>query len=107
MSAATTLIVLFNLKPGVSIDDYERWARDTDLPTVRALDSVQKFEAHRVTGLLGADGPAPYQYVEVLRVSDMARFGSELASETMQRVAGQFQGFADQPFFMLTESVES
>ena len=33
------LIALFNLKPGVSADRYEAWARETDMPTVRGLGS--------------------------------------------------------------------
>ncbi len=30
----TKIVVLFNLKPGVSVEAYERFARDTDLPIV-------------------------------------------------------------------------
>jgi hypothetical protein len=38
-----TLIVLFSLKEGRSADDYERWARETDVPTGKGLPSVGDF----------------------------------------------------------------
>ncbi|WP_226660880.1 REDY-like protein HapK [Microbulbifer aggregans] len=101
----TTIVVLFNLKPGVSPSDYEQWARTTDLPTVQKLGSIDDFSVLRTTGLLGTDAPAPYQYVELLVVNDMEGLGADVSSETMQRVAAEFQQFADNPKFMLTETV--
>lgn len=100
-----TIVVLFNLKPDADPADYERWAAETDLPTVRSLASTDGFDVYRTTGVLGSDAPAPYQYVEIIRVSDMAGFRSEVATETMQKVASEFRGFADSPVFMLSEEV--
>ena len=102
---ATTIVVLFNLKPGVSPSDYEQWAKTTDLPTVRKLGSVNQFSVLRTTGLLGTEAPAPYQYVELLEINDMQRLGADVSSETMQRVAAEFQQFADNPQFMLTDVI--
>lgn len=99
------IVVLFNLKPGTSREDYEAWARSTDIPNVRALGSVRDFAVLRTTGLLGSDAAAPYEYVELLDVADMEALGGDIGSETMQRVAAEFQQFADNPAFMLTEPV--
>lgn len=99
-----TLIVLFNLKKGASVEQYEAWARTTDLPIVRALPSIGGFDSFRVAGLLSG-GAAPYQYVEVIHVKDMARFREDVSSETMQKVAAQFREFADDPKFMLAEAL--
>jgi hypothetical protein len=99
------IVVLFNLKPGVSATDYEEWARDVDLPSVRALTSVEGFEVFKTTGLLGTDQAPPYSYIEILDISDMQVFGGEVATETMQKVAGQFQAMADNPLFILTEKL--
>jgi len=101
----TTIIVLFNLKPDADPAAYERWAAETDLPTVRGLATTEGFDVYRTTGVLGSDTPAPYQYVEIIRVSDMPGFRSEVATETMQQVAAEFRGFADDPVFMLSEEV--
>jgi hypothetical protein len=102
--ATTTIIVLFNLKPGVSVADYERFARETDLPVVNKLPSIERFEVLKSKGLLrGGDGP--YQYIEILRVKDMGQFGADVGTTTMQKVAAEFRSFADNPQFILTESL--
>lgn len=102
----TNLVVLFNLKDGVDPSEYEAWARSTDLPIVRGLDSIESFSVYRTSGLLGSDDKPPYQYVEVIDIGDMARFGEEVASDTMQRVAAEFQERADNPLFISADSIE-
>lgn len=99
------IIVLFNLKPGVDPAVYEAWAAARDIPTVRALPSIAGFEVSAATGLLGSDGRPPYQYVEVIDVADVDRFGSDIGTETMQKIAAEFQGFADNPVFVTTRAV--
>lgn len=98
------IIVLFNLKPGADLAAYEEWARSRDIPGVRALPSVTAFEVYRTTGLLGG-GTAPYQYVEVIDIEDLQRFGADASTETMAKVAAEFQTFADDPKFILTEAL--
>lgn len=100
----TTLVVLFNLKNPAATAEYERWAREVDLPTAGALPSVERFEVLKAKGLFGG-GASPYQYFEILRVKDMAQFGADVASTAMQEVAAQFQSFADAPLFIIAESL--
>jgi hypothetical protein len=102
----TNLVVLFNLKDGVEPSVYESWAKSTDLPIVRGLDSIENFSIYRASGLLGSDEKPPYQYIEVIKIGDMTRFGEEVASETMQKVAAEFQEHADGPLFLTTESID-
>jgi hypothetical protein len=97
-------VVLFNLKPGKDRTAYEEWARTTDLPTVNALPSIGCFTVHQATGLLGSDARPPYDYVEIIDVLDMDGFGRDVTSDTMQRVAAEFQEWAD-PIFVLTRDI--
>jgi hypothetical protein len=101
-----TIIVLFNLKPGADRQVYENWAKTTDLPVVRKLPSIASFEVYRSQGLLGSDSEAPYQYVEILEVTDMKVFVADVGTDVMAKVAGEFREFADSPTFMLTESID-
>ena len=101
----TRIIVLFNLKDSVSEADYEAWARATDLPTVNGLKSVDEFAVFKSVGLLGSEDTPPYRYVEILDVNDMEVFGAEVGSETMQKVAGEFQPMTSDLFFILTEKL--
>ena len=100
-----TVIVLFNLKPGVSREAYEAWARESDLPVVNALPSVDAFEVLKASGLLIGEGKSPYEYVEIIRVPDMQAFASDLANPTVQAGAAQFQAYADNPLFILTSAI--
>lgn len=99
----TRIIVLLNLKPGKSAADYERWAENTDLPTVNGLKSVSSFELFRSTGVLGGGTP-PYQYVEIIDIADMDLFGTETSTNEMGRIAAEFQEWSD-PIFIVTEQV--
>ncbi len=100
------LIVLFRLRPGADRSVYETWAKETDLPIVRGLSSVDGFRVHRVEGLFGTDAEPPYEYVEIIDISDMTRFGEEVGSDQMQQVAAEFREFADDPQFMLTTTID-
>ncbi len=100
----TTVIVLFNLRDAGSRAAYEDWARTVDLPTAGALPSVDKFEVLKASGLL-TGGTSPYEYIEILRVNDMARLGADIGTPVMQQVSAQFQAFARDPLFILTETL--
>lgn len=102
---STKIIALFNLKPGVSVSDYEAWAKSTDIPTVNGLKSVDNFEVFKSVGLLGTEDAPPYKYIEIIDVNDMETFGGEVGTETMQKVAGEFQAMADDLAFILTEKL--
>ena len=103
----TKLIVLFKLKDEASREAYEAWAQSTDLPIVRALPSVDGFDVHRVSGLYGSDADAPYDYVEIIEINSQDQFATDVSTDTMAKVAGEFQTFAVSPTFMLTENMES
>jgi hypothetical protein len=101
----TPIIVLFNLKSGVSTEAYEAWAKSTDLPIVRGLKSIAGFDVYKSKGQLRG-GEAPYQYVEMILVKDMEAFGTDVADATMKRVAGEFRTYADDPTFILCEKLD-
>ena len=46
-NAMTTIVVLFNLLPGVDAGEYEAWARDVDMPNVRRLPGCSGFNVLR------------------------------------------------------------
>jgi hypothetical protein len=100
------LIAFFNLKPGVSVADYEAWARGTDLPTVNKLGSVSSFRVFKSTGVLGSDAAAPYSYVETIDVDDMDGFWKDVGTPAMQEIAAAFSSMADVTF-ITTEEIKA
>jgi hypothetical protein len=100
----TTIVVLFNLKAGVSVGDYEDWARRRDLPQINGLPSVRSFRVLRSAGLLSG-APGPYQYVELIELASLEDFRAEVKSDLVQSVAREFRTYADAPQFLLTEDL--
>jgi len=100
------IIVPFNLKPGTDLDEYEEWARTTDLPTAGGLPSVTSFTVHKATGLFGdPDTPPPYAYFEVLDITNMEDFMADISDPDFQAAVAPFQTYADAPQFILTEDI--
>lgn len=102
---STKIVALFNLKPGVSIADYEAWAKTKDIPTVNGLNSVDEFAVFKATGLLGSDDKPPYAYIETIDVNDMEGFGGDVSTEAMQAIAAEFQAMADDLVFIMTDKL--
>jgi len=102
---STRIVALFNLKPGISASDYENWAKTKDIPTVNGLKSVDSFEVFRSVGLLGSEAKPPYAYIEIIDVNNMDMFGGEVSTETMQKIAGEFQAMTDDLSFILTDKL--
>ncbi len=99
------IIVLFNLKTDVSVEAYETWARETDIPGVRALKSVSGYHVQRATGMLGTGDPSPYAYIEIIEIDDMALFGEDAAGPVVQALAADMRNYADDPLFITSESL--
>ncbi len=99
------IVVLFNLRKGTDVAAYEAWAKTVDIPTVNGLASIERFTVHKAKSVLGSEARPPYEYVEIIDVKDVDRFGPDVATETMKRISAEFQAFADNPTFIVTEPV--
>lgn len=97
------IFAVFNLKPGVTREAYESWAKTVDLPTAGALPSLNSFRVFRATGLFGSDASPPFGYIEVLDVNDMDQFLADVATPAMGEVAAAFGGMVDVQFVTTEE----
>ncbi len=101
-----TLIVLFNLKEGVSEADYLKFAHELDIPTVKSLKSVHEFEVFKANGLFGSDAKPPYDYYEIITFDGVEELIADMGNEPkMAEIPAKFQAFADNPIFILTDKV--
>jgi REDY-like protein HapK len=101
-----TLIVLFNLKEGISATDYEDFAKELDIPTVKSLKSVSEFQVFKSLGIFGSDATPPYQYVEIIHFESIENLVSDMGKEPkMAEIPAKFQELADNPVFIVSESI--
>ena len=89
------IIVLVNLKEGVSPEDYERWILEYYAPAVRGLPSVGDWRDYRAGGLLGSGAAPPYRYVVTLEVVDLEQLGRDMEGEQMQRLLAELHELAE------------
>ena len=74
--------LFFNaLKPGVVAEDYERWVRDRDYPTARALSTIVRYEILRMEEPSRPGGiDVPADYLEIVTVTSYEDYEAELQS---------------------------
>ena len=89
------MVVLVNLKDGVSPQEYERWILGSYAPAVRNLSSVVDWRDYRASGLLGSDAAPPYRYVVTLEVRDLEQLGRDMEGEEMQRLLSELHQVAE------------
>ena len=100
------MLVLFNLKPGRTDEDFQRWMRENDFPVVSKLDSIDEYNLCRTVTMLGADGRPPYTHMEIIRVNDFAQLEKDAQLPAVQEVGGAMVAdWAEDPVFLLVEQV--
>ena len=99
------MIVLFNLKEDQTEDEFVQWMKDNDIPVVSKLSSVTEYNLAKTVGMLGEEGDPPYQYMEIIRVSDFDKLGEEAADETIQNIGAQFQQKIRDGIWLLSEQI--
>lgn len=75
-------VFFFNkLREGVTAAAYEQWIRDVDYPLARSLPTIETYVVTRLEGHLEGDAANPYDYVEVIEVTDLDDYRRSLAGK--------------------------
>lgn len=107
MTTTPNLFILYTLKDGVSPQEFEEWVRTTDQPALRSLARVQSFRTYRAERLLMGEGAPSIAYIEAFAIPDLDGFTAEdMGGETVQKVMGEFMGFAEAPQFIVVSEVK-
>lgn len=101
MGEPRRIFVLSTLKRNTASDAYEEWARDRDIPHGLQLPSVNRFEIFKVLHTLDSR-PAPYQYVEVVDVSNLDRFMEE-RQKSMSLISREFEMWAQRAVYLVSD----
>jgi REDY-like protein HapK len=100
------LIIMYNLKPGVTPQKFEEWVRTVDQPNMLSLGRVSRFRTFRTEGLLMGEGKPSVRYVEVFDITDLDGFvGEDMPGDIVQMVMGAFMGLVENPEFMIASEV--
>jgi hypothetical protein len=85
------VIVLTKLKDGVNAEAYEQWVRTGDYPIARAQGAISSYEVYKASERLLADtADLPYDYIEVIDVTDVAEYLAAAGTPEMQQMLGEW-----------------
>lgn len=100
------IILRYRLKPDADRAAFEAWSRDVDLPTMRGLRRVSRFDAYRVVGLYLGEGAPSCDMVEVFEIDDVTGFTAEdLPGPVVQKIVAELMQFAEPPEFLLARKM--
>ncbi len=68
-------IILYNLAPNVTDDEYEDYVTSEKGPLLDSLESVKKYEQVRITGSMA--GEIPYKYVGITHLTSLDDFNQK------------------------------
>ena len=68
-------IILYNLAPNVTDDEYRDYVTSEKGPLLDSLESVKKFELVRIDGSM--TGESPYRYVGIMHVTSLDDFNQK------------------------------
>jgi len=72
--------VLVALKPGVPIDEFERFEREVDYVKAAKNPSIVSYRTHRITGLDAGIEGGPWDFMERIEVTSQADYEKQAAT---------------------------
>jgi hypothetical protein len=84
---------LNKLHSHVTAAAYEDWVRNVDYPTAASIPSIVEYKVARLDGLLEGDGPAPYDYIERLLVTDLGAYRRDLKDPRLEDFGKQWSSY--------------
>ena len=91
----TTMVVLVNLKEGVSPEDYERWAKETYAPAVKGPSLDPGLASLLGGSLFTSNYVPPYRYVVTVDIGDLAQLRRDVEGEEMRGLLSERHRFAE------------
>jgi hypothetical protein len=88
------VLYLTKLKEGVNFEKYEKWVREYDYVNVKKNSrTILSYTNHRVNEISRKD--SPYDYFEVLEITDIEEYKSEMQEPWASEILKQMGEFVD------------
>jgi len=88
------VMFLTKLKEGASKEEYEKWVREVDYVNVnKQSKTIQSYTNHKVDEVSREN--SPYDYYEVLKITDIEEYKTEMQEPWAQEILMQMQEFID------------
>jgi hypothetical protein len=92
----TSVFWFSRLKPGADAQAYERWVLETDYRLAQRVPCIEHYRVHRLIGAMGDEGRPPYDYIEILEVSDLDDYRDALGRDpALQQIVSEIAQFIE------------
>jgi len=89
------VFVMYDLKKGVSIEDYKKWSRNVDQQITPNQPGCHKFEVFEILGSDG-EGVPKFQIIELIEVDDWESWQQIVKSKGMGKVVTEWNNYGDE-----------
>jgi hypothetical protein len=98
---------LNTLRDGVERADYEEWIRRVDYPVARRQPSIQNYVVTRLEGRLDGDAPPPYQYLEVIEITDIDEYRQDMSGNPeFEALLSEWSRYVGESIAVYGENIE-
>jgi hypothetical protein len=102
------VLILYKLKPDVTREDFEEWLRINNSAALHGIKRLKDFAVYRVEKRVMPPGDHSVDYFDLYDIPDIAGFVSEdIPSTAVRKDMEEFQGFAQNPEYLLATQVSS
>ena len=95
---------LFNLAPGKTVEEYEKWSVEVNHPAARRVNSIIEFHDFKTVATLDGSKPA-YQVIEEILISNVEQYKKDITAPEMAGFAEEWGTWVSDWICILTERV--
>jgi hypothetical protein len=104
---AQRVFFLNTLRDGVDPAGYEEWIRRVDYPVARRQESIQRYDVTRLEGMVGGEGAPPYQYLEVIDITDIDAYRSGMdGNPEFEQLLADWSKFVGESIAVYGENID-
>ena len=103
---AQRVFFLNRLHEGADPAGYEAWIRRVDYPVARAQEAITSYTVTRIEGTLSGEGESPYDYLEVIEISDLEAYRALGDKPEFQQLLREWSEFVAEAVMIRGEVID-
>jgi hypothetical protein len=103
---AQRVFFLNRLREGADPAEYEAWIRRVDYPVARAQGAITSYTVTRIEGMLAGEGQSPYDYLEVIEITDLDAYRALGALPEFERLLEEWSEYVAEAVMIHGEVID-
>ena len=103
---AHRVFFLNRLREGADAEEYEAWIRRVDYPIARAQGAITSYTVTRIAGTLSGEGESPYDYLEVIEITDLDAYRARGALPEFEQLLREWSQYVAEAVMIHGEVID-